>query len=269
MADLRPDAHALVRAARVRFLSGDAEGALRAMEAAARATSPRNAERFAWTWSQLASYQLGGGDLDAALHSSEVALAAQPDSAAGLLARGRVLLAKGRATAALEPLRRAASRSPLPDVLWTLAEALRETGRREEEDLVRARILETGAGTDPRGLALYLASHRIDAERALALARRELSARPDVYSWDAMAWAQAASGRPEEALASMRRALAAGTRDARLFLHAGVIAASAGRPGEAARWLDAADAIRHTLLPSERAELAARLTTPRATSGSS
>ena len=49
----------------------------------------------------------------------------------------------------------------------------------------------------------------------------------------------------------MTRALAEGTEDARLFLHAAVIAAADGRPADAARWQRKASTLRFTLLPSE------------------
>jgi hypothetical protein len=53
----------------------------------------------------------------------------------------------------------------------------------------------------------------------------------------------------------MQRALAEGTHDARLFLHAGVIASRAGHSADAGRWLDKASELSHLLLPSERNEL--------------
>jgi len=60
-----------------------------------------------------------------------------------------------------------------------------------------------------------------------------------------------AAGRTDEARAAMERALSAKTADGRLFLHAGVIAASAGRRVEARRWLARAETFDMTLLPSE------------------
>ena len=264
MADLRPDSHALARAARVRFITGDLSGAVDAMALSARATSPSNGESFAWAWSQLAHYQLAVGDFDAALRSTSRGLRVQPDSAPALLARGRLLLALGRVPEALGPLRGAARRNPLPDVLWSLADALAETGHREEEAEVRARLLATGEAADPRGFAVYLATEGIEPPRALALARGELAARPDVYSHDALAWALLANARVDEARHHMRLALAAGTRDARLFHHAGVIAAAAGELAEAANYFAEAASLRHTLLPSQRADLEARLGPSRA-----
>ncbi|MCP6570967.1 hypothetical protein NL494_27720, partial [Klebsiella pneumoniae] len=82
----------------------------------------------------------------------------------------------------------------------------------------------------------------------------------DVFTLDARAWALVASGRVEEAEHTIARALAEGTNDARLFLHAGVIHDAAGRKNEARRWLKQAEALRSMLLPSEAAALTARLT---------
>jgi len=57
----------------------------------------------------------------------------------------------------------------------------------------------------------------------------------------------------------MKKALAEGTQDARLFYHAGSIAAASGRKPEARHWLERAAAIRQMLLPSEREQLTKQL----------
>jgi hypothetical protein len=100
-------------------------------------------------------------------------------------------------------------------------------------------------------VALYLATRRANRDQALLLTERELTVRHDVFTEDARAWALASAGRMPEASAAMDRALAAHTKDARLFLHAGVIAAMTGRNRDARRWLADANAQRATLLPSE------------------
>ena len=69
----------------------------------------------------------------------------------------------------------------------------------------------------------------------------------------------AAAGRTAEAHVTMTRALAEGTEDGRLFLHAGVIAAAGNRRAEARKWLRKAEALRSTLLPSELDELTKHL----------
>jgi len=255
MMDLRPDAHAYARAAELRWLTGDLPGAAEAMAVAARAVSPRSRDTFAWSWAQLALYQLRAGALAEAARSCGAALEVQPGSAAAWLVRGRILLAEDRPAEAAEALARAAERSPLPETLWSLAEALAAAGRGAEAERVEARLVATGEGADPRGLALYLASRGRDLPRALRLLERELAARQDVFTLGALALARAAAGDPRAAWPLMERALAAGTPDARLQLHAGLVAAAADRPADAARWLRAAAARRHMLLPSERRAL--------------
>jgi tetratricopeptide (TPR) repeat protein len=125
-------------------------------------------------------------------------------------------------------------------------------------------LLTNGAASDPRTLSLYLATRRTQPQDALQLAEAELRSRADIFTLDAHAWALAANGRIDEALTVVTRAVAAGTRDARLFLHAGVIHAAAGRTRDAARWLRAAAELRPMLLPSEAAELDTHLARGRA-----
>ena len=145
--------------------------------------------------------------------------------------------------------------NPLPEYQWTLAEALRVTGKENEASDVEAQLCQRGASSDPRTLALYLATRHESPETALRLARAELDSRSDVFSHDALAWSLAAAGNLAEAQIEMERALAEGTQDARLFFHAGVIASQAGRSADAERWFRKASELSHLLLPSERNEL--------------
>ena len=94
------------------------------------------------------------------------------------------------------------------------------------------------------------------------LARRELEKRADVFTLDALAWALASSGELREASTLMARALAEGTEDGRLFVHAAVIAAADGRRADAARWTEKARRLSFTLLPSELGVLRRGLVTP-------
>ena len=258
MMDLRPDAEAYARAAELRWLTGDLEGAGLAMDVAARAASPRSPEGFAWSFAQRALYALRAGDLEEATRDCDVALGVHPEHAFAWYVRGRTLLAQDRPAEAAAALEHAAARSPLPETLWSLAEALAAAGREPEARAVEERLVATGEGADPRGLALYLASRHRDLPRAQRLLARELAARRDVFTLGAAALARSAAGDARGAWPLMERALAAGTPDARLHLHAGLVAAAAGR-SDAARWLRAADARRRLLLPSERRALAAAL----------
>jgi len=112
-------------------------------------------------------------------------------------------------------------------------------------------MVREGIVADPRTLALFLSTRGQGGATAVALARRELEKRADIFTLDALAWALASSGQLREASTLMARALAEGTEDGRLFVHAAVIAAADGRPADAARWAEKARRLSFTLLPSE------------------
>jgi Flp pilus assembly protein TadD len=108
---------------------------------------------------------------------------------------------------------------------------------------------------DPRTVSLYLGTRGDDPERAVQLAEQEIKNRQDVFTHDALAWALAASGRTTEARNEIDKSLAEGTRDARLYLHAGIITAQVGDQNQARRFLEQAQAIQQMLFPSERSLL--------------
>ena len=110
---------------------------------------------------------------------------------------------------------------------------------------------EAGSVYD-RGLSLYLSDHGLDPDRAVTLARDELAVRADVYGHDTLAWALLNAGDAAGADTAMRSALTAGTRDARLWYHAGLIALANGRSSEAATSLGSALALGPALDPVAR-----------------
>jgi tetratricopeptide (TPR) repeat protein len=168
-------------------------------------------------------------------------------------------MADGKTGEAIDAFRRAASKSPLPEHEWALADGLRAVGQLAEAQAVEDRLQRNGATTDPRTFALYLATRRERIDEAVALARKELTNRSDVFSFDALAWSLSAAGRTDDAADAMKRALAEGTEDARLFYHAGVIASARGERAAARRWLRKAQAAQQMLLPSEREDLIQQL----------
>jgi Flp pilus assembly protein TadD len=110
-----------------------------------------------------------------------------------------------------------------------------------------------------RGLARILADTGRDPDRAVQLARAELAVRRDVYGYDALAWALVNAGDAGAADAAMRSALAEGTPDARLWYHAGVIAATLGRDDLARGYLSDALALGAALDPRARERASAVL----------
>jgi tetratricopeptide (TPR) repeat protein len=255
MMNLKPDLRAYARAAHMRWLQGDLAGAIEAMQLAVSAASPQDAESAAWVNTRLAFYQFQADRIDEAEQRCGFALSLQDNYAPTLLLKGKIRLAQNRFSEAVDALQNAVKRNPLPEYQWTLAEALRVAGKENEASEVEAQLSQRGASSDPRTLALYLATRHESPETALRLARAELDSRGDVFTHDALAWSLAAAGKLTEAHSEMQRALAEGTQDARLFFHAGVIASQAGHSAVAERWLRRASELSHLLLPSERNEL--------------
>jgi tetratricopeptide (TPR) repeat protein len=258
MMDLRPDAHAFARAAEVRWVTGDVEGAAEALRTASRAVSPRRAEAFAWIHARLATIELERGDPAAATALAERALSVQPASAPAQLAVGRAWLARGEPLRALPPLRRSAGRTGTPETLWILAEAARAAGREAEAAEAEQRLLREGRARDPRGVARFLAETGRDAALALSLAEAEAARRRDPTTLSVLALAQARAGRAAQARETLARARAAGTVDARLFYEAGLVEELAGADAEARGFFRRSRALASALLPSERAALARR-----------
>jgi tetratricopeptide (TPR) repeat protein len=257
MVDLRPDLQSYARAAHVRWLTGDLNGAIELMRLAVSGSSPNDAEAAAWAYTRLSLYQLQKGATKQALESCSAGLALQPEYAPALLAHGRILLALHRPAGAVVELQYAARLNPLPEYQWALADALALTGDRDRAKQIESQIIERGATEDPRTMSLFLATRGENIEQAVHLARHELTSRADVFTHDALAWALAMAGRSTEAQLHATQALSEGTVDARLFLHAGIIAALNNDTRQAKQRLQQASAIQQMLLPSERAQLEA------------
>jgi tetratricopeptide (TPR) repeat protein len=257
MIDLRPDLQSYARAAHVRWLTGDLNGAIELMRLAVSGSSPNDAEAAAWAYTRLSLYQLQRGATKQALESCSAGLVLQPDYAPALLARGRILLALHRSADAVVELQHAAKLNPLPEYQWALADALALTGDRDRAKEVESQIVVRGAKEDPRALSVFLATRGENIEQAVHLAQHEFTSRADVFTHDAFAWALAAAGRNTQAQLHATKALSERTVDARLFLHAGIIAALNHDTRQAKQRLQQASAIQQMLLPSERAQLEA------------
>jgi len=259
MVDLKPCLQTYSRVAHMRWLKGDLPGAVEIMRRAVASGSPQEPEPVAWACTQLARYEMQLGATKLSAGALESALQFVPEYRAALLLRGRLLLAEGDYHGAVSLLQRAADENPLPEYLWTLADALRADNDAAGAEKVEAQIRATGAVNDPRSLSLFLASRALDPTEALTLAQAELDVRRDIFTLDAVAWAQLANGSTNQALKDINLALAEGTQDARLFYHAGVIFKAAGETAKALDYLHRAKALGATLLPSERDALGQQL----------
>jgi tetratricopeptide (TPR) repeat protein len=255
MMDLKPGPQAYARASQMRWLRGDLTGAKEMALDSARSSGPGDKQTTAWALTRLALLELQSGELKKAERASNEALETVKDYAPAVLAQGRILYAQGRREAALEDFKHAASLNPLPEYLWWLADVLREAGREDEAREAEAKMTSTGRLLDPRTYALYLATRASDAPLALALAEEEMNARLDVFTLDALAFAQSAAGKSQAASTTITRALSEGTEDGRLFLHTALIAQRNGDSRLFSQYRSKTFALKQTLLPSELALL--------------
>lgn len=229
LVDLKPGLASYGRAAHLRWLTGDVQGAkllyARAIEAGRGARDP---EPLAWMVVQAAGVFWNEGDLDGALAGAREALGLVPGYAPALVLEARCRLARGDEASAVRLLELAQKARPLFETGWLLADARRQSGdawgaERDEERLVRQ-----GRQSDPLMLGLFLASRRRDLPEALRLLEAEHRARPGVAVEDARAWALFRAGRLAEARSAIDRATAPGTPEPRLLYHAGAIRMAQG-----------------------------------------
>lgn len=260
MMDLNPDSRAYARVAHIRWLKGDLVGAISAMQVAVEAVGSRDTESAAWMQTRLAFYQFQAGNISMASRSCDAALLLQTNYAPVQLIRGRILLATGKNAEAAEEFRAAIKSNPLPEYYWAVIEALTAAGREDEARQAESLLNRRGVTDDPRTFALFLATRETRPDLALKLAREEIQQRADVFTYDSLAWAYCAAGEADTAQQNITRALAEGTADARIFLHAAVIAQRAGDFAAARNFLEKTYARRHLLWPSERKHLEKTMT---------
>src|SRR5580704_14844511 len=104
MVNLRPDLQSYTRVAHLRWLKGDLEGAIEVIELAVTAASPREPEPGAWAYTRMGTYSLQTGDIEVAERAAACAMEYAHDYPPALLLRGRVLLAQGKLSPAIESL---------------------------------------------------------------------------------------------------------------------------------------------------------------------
>lgn len=252
VADVKPGPQAYARVSKVRFLTGDVDGAVALMSLAAKSTSPRMQEPKAWAYVQLALLHMEVDQLEDAESAVSIALETLPTYAPALHAKGRLLLAQGKTAAAVSSLEQAVKNDAQPEFLWTLIEALREDGQYQIARSFEDQLLTRGGTEDPRTLSIFLATQGAAAAHALHLAEEELKQRQDVFSLDALAWALSNAKQHQKALVHSTEAIETGITDTRLLLHAFVIAK---RAGALQTYRDLEQKLKprlHLLLPSEQ-----------------
>jgi tetratricopeptide (TPR) repeat protein len=238
MLDLRPNLPSYSRAAWMRWLLGDPQGAIDLQRRAIEAGDPRVPEEHAWTMVQLSNLYFSTGDMQHAMENANAALVTYSGYPAALAARGLVRRARGDLAGAIDDLTHAVEGNGSTEHLMYLGEAQEAAGRSADAQATYARLERIGRRSDPRTLALFYANHDREHDTAVSLARRELDNRPeDVYTQDVLAWALYRAGSFPEAARYADQARRIRTADARFAFHAGMIALASGQREAAATLL--------------------------------
>lgn len=235
MLDLRPgNLPGLTRAAYLRELFGDVDGALELMNMAYQSTPPSEVEDGAWIVTQMAHLKLASGKLADAEGLSQQALSMFPGYHYALANLAKVRIQQKRYDEAVELLKQRYVAASHAENLYDLAVALELSGRRGEaqqafSEFERKSLLETDrADNSNHELIFYYADVAHQPAKALSAAQREFARRHDVFTLDSYAWALHVNGQDQEARKQIEAALAVGIRDARIIKHAGEIALQEG-----------------------------------------
>jgi tetratricopeptide (TPR) repeat protein len=169
-----------------------------------------------------------------------------PNYHLALAGLGKVQSGQGKYDQAIFYFQRASDIIPQPDHLAALGDAYMLANQPDQAKLQFKTVEYTGklAALNQqiynRQLANFYSDHDLKLEEALRLALAELEVRKDIYGYDAAARAYYKNGKFKEAQDMMEHAMALGTRDARLYYHAGMIAHALGNDLEARRLLEEA-----------------------------
>lgn len=194
---------------------------------------------LSWYAYVLGSLSLPAGQPAQALDWFERARTEWPGSFLAIAGAARAEAALGRTGDAIRDDQAAIAVAPQPDALaslgdlYALAGDAREAGQQYATVEAIGHLAAINEQVFNRQLVLFSVNHGRDLAQALTLAQAEIAVRRDAYGYDALAWALLANGRPTEAQAAMRQALAFGTVDPLFQYHAGLIAQALGARDEA------------------------------------
>jgi len=270
MIELEQSLYSYSRRAGLKSMRGDTTGATADLERAVmlgKATK-QPSESIAWAEWQLGMEYFAIGDLSKSQEYFQQSLDSYPNYYRALASWAQLRFAQKQYGDAIKLYEKAIAILPMPDYIAALGDIYAKSGRREEAqrqfELVEyiGRLNEINKVLYNRELAYFYADHDIKSKEGLELALRELEYRRDVYAYDVAAWNLYRNGKFEEARMAIDQALRLGTKDAKLFFHAGMIYSSRGEKAKAKEFLSGALAINpffHPIFAETAAENLSRI----------
>jgi tetratricopeptide (TPR) repeat protein len=240
---LHPIAPVYARVSYLRSLHGDSEGAIAAMRQAIQLAPPGDREGMAWYRVQLGNELINVGKLAEGEREIDRSLETFPQYPLGLAAKAHARVTTGEFTTAIAFYQQALERVPLPEAAIALGDLYLRQGdshaAQKQYALVEF-IEQTSVAlsqTYSRQLALFWANHNLKLDKALDLMRHERLTRADIFTFDVLAWCLFKQGDLAAAKTAIDQAMRLGTRDARIYYHAGMIYHGCGDRTTAAKYL--------------------------------
>jgi tetratricopeptide (TPR) repeat protein len=243
MVDLEPNVASLARVAYYREITGDAPGALEAMNGALRyAGTPQD---VAWVSYQVGELHFHAGRLGPARTAHLRATSAVPGYIQSSAALAELVAAHGDFARAATLFERVMERAPTPEYAGLLGDIYtrleRPAAARAQYELAVELSDPSRTGElNPDPATALLHETLGDTERALSMAREVYAVRPTVEAADALAWTLYGTGDYAAGARFSRESLHFGTQSAKFHFHAGMIQLRLGHEAAARKHLTTA-----------------------------
>jgi len=254
MIDKKPELSAFNRVAYLRELYGDIDGAKAALVSAISAGSSFP-ENVAFSQVELGKLQ-ARSDLDQAERSYMEALRTEPDYPPALEALGRLAFARGDTDKAVDYFNQAFTKLPLAQYAANLGDVYMSNndGDKADSQYFLANLAFDESTTANVNIdyerSLYLSQRDMQAEQSLELAKKAVAARPNIFSFDTLAWAYYRNKNYAKAEENITKALVLGQHEPVILYHAGLIAKERGDNQQARTYLEKAFAVDQYFLES-------------------
>jgi tetratricopeptide (TPR) repeat protein len=243
MLSLRPDLRSYARASYLRELFGETNAACKAMILAANSAMNGQEDR-AWTLYNLGNLYFNQGKIDTAEYIFNGILQERPNYSFALSGLAEVDCTKRNYGDAIELLVKASQLNPNHLFLQQLADIYLATGQKPAESEMNNQILQAFEIHKKDGYdihyeyALFCANHNIHLQEALQHAEKEYGIRPEnIDALDAYAWTLYKTGRSNDAIPYIEKAMKLRTNRAVLFYHAAEIYHAAGLNSESLKMI--------------------------------
>ena len=247
MAKLEPGLYSLSRLSHIKDITGDTEGSIndikKSISYGIRHRLPK--ENIAWAEVILGSIYFNKGDLENAEIHYKKSLSFLKNYYLALEHIAELNAVKGNYKKAIKMYNRVLEINPNPDFYIALADVFAKQGNQDKAnelyEIAKGKY-ETYLNNGFNGYlghhARFYADSEIDLQKALQLAKRDLEIKKDVHAYDTLAWVYYKLGDYKRALSYCRESLKQGTKDARIYFHAGMINYKAGNFSDAKKYLD-------------------------------